>query len=628
MISKESCLKYSGWKEGDNDCLVLKGIEYCCLGLRGDSSSMTFLNDHFNTTQDLVNLLSSGRLDFIIKRDTRDPAFNRSIKIAVNFQNVDPSTSMSKKFLYDLVSVLEDRNLDIVMFSGIIGFYDGSCDQTRGMKSWRGYQVSQCDEQMEKVYKFPNFFTQSASFVAGGARTKNFNAEFQDIQFYCDSGLPAYGVDFPYLFYECAHEIDVKFIVSVYSSPTCKRATSDPPLESLRITSNVDQELLEVFIAENNNFGLGLSKISNPRVEYLKNFNVVLFGYTDSENTTHLETRSFDPQDFLNLKESKTYPNQVLVGLKIDNNTVLLTLCQSSDPSNCTSEYFTYAGSATLVSIENVLQVEGAKYLSSALIENGPVFSLNQLNDNTVQLQVDSNFTWNITYQGQVQSADISVYKSSASEISGLIITEVLVNRNNKNKSKLFGSHFVLNLEIMQLNLVTSDTYLDFGSQPFVKITQGDDGEFYVLEMHSNGMCQCGTGINNGNINKCLVATTERDHVDHLQNVKYSLIYNWGRVSSFIDRIQNNQTIFGSCDKQIMHGKFSNGEYPNGFVFRNQTSGELKTFFVNQNADYADLPFVTKLFCGGTIPNYGKDETSYRMQSFRVIDYPTFVHLV
>lgn len=145
--------------------------------------------------------------------------------------------------------------------------------------------------------------------------------------------------------------------------------------------------------------------------------------------------------------------------------------------------------------------------------------------------------------------------------------------------------------------------------------------------MHSNGMCQCGTGINNGNINKCSIATSTRAHVHGLQNTKYSLNYNWGLVSSFVEKIKKNRTIPGACDSKIMHGKFNNGEYPNGFVYKNETTGELKTFFVNQNVYYADLPFVTKLFCGGTMPDYGRNETSFRMQSFRVLDYPLFRYL-
>ena len=145
--------------------------------------------------------------------------------------------------------------------------------------------------------------------------------------------------------------------------------------------------------------------------------------------------------------------------------------------------------------------------------------------------------------------------------------------------------------------------------------------------MHSNGMCQCGTGINNGNINKCRISTTDRKHVRDLQNTKYTLTYNWGQLSSFIQKIQDRQPIEGACDKAIMHGKFGNGEYPNGFVFRNRTTGELQSFAVNQNVEYADLPFVTKLFCGGTMPNYGKNDTAFRMQTFRILDYRIFKRL-
>lgn len=86
----------------------------------------------------------------------------------------------------------------------------------------------------------------------------------------------------------------------------------------------------------------------------------------------------------------------------------------------------------------------------------------------------------NILFQGAVRSADISVFQRNTTTISGLIITETLLN----NKSKLVGSYFDFDLQSFDLDIVSANTHLDFGSQPFIKVIQGENGDFYALEVN------------------------------------------------------------------------------------------------------------------------------------------------
>jgi len=60
-------------------------MEVCCLGFRGDQSSGPVVNDFFNTTTELLDLLNSGELDFILQRGpNRVPRYDRTVYWAFN----------------------------------------------------------------------------------------------------------------------------------------------------------------------------------------------------------------------------------------------------------------------------------------------------------------------------------------------------------------------------------------------------------------------------------------------------------------------------------------------------------------------------------------------------------------
>lgn len=86
---------------------------------------------------------------------------------------------------------------------------------------------ARCEEKLRRVYRFKHFYKQSDSFHQPDDRSINLNVEFpvtslhcrkfaqssKDIEKFCETGLPAYASKLPYLFYEVAHEKDIKYVI-------------------------------------------------------------------------------------------------------------------------------------------------------------------------------------------------------------------------------------------------------------------------------------------------------------------------------------------------------------------------------------------------------------------------------
>ena len=116
-------------------------------------------------------------------------------------------------------------------------------------------------------------------------------------------------------------------------------------------------------------------------------------------------------------------------------------------------------------------------------------------------------------------------------------------------------------------------------------------------------------------------------HVAGFQSMEYIMNYNWGKLQDFETRIQSGDFV-SACDSKIMHAKFYNGANPNGFVYRNTTSGFLQALFINEHVDYDDLPFGTKIFCGSTMElNSGETASLIEVNTFNLVDFYLFDYL-
>lgn len=149
----------------------------------------------------------------------------------------------------------------------------------------------------------------------------------------------------------------------------------------------------------------------------------------------------------------------------------------------------------------------------------------------------------------------------------------------------------------------TPSRSIDFGEFSTARIYMINDKP-YLLEVHTNGPCNCGAVLNNGQINKCDIA----ERYPMFANVDFLMHYNWGSLDHFFNRIEDGVYISG-CDKNIIHAKIYNGEYPNAILINDSKNvGSLQALVVNKHVDYKVIPSETKFMCGATSP---VETTSY-----------------
>ena len=144
-----------------------------------------------------------------------------------------------KYFLYELLHIIELRKLNIQIITGSNDFittYEEKC-------------AVKCD-YMEKYIADSNVIFQSGGYNISGNRIKNFNVDYQAIESYCLNGFPVwpdtYGL--PYFFWEPSSEDSIKYVLNAFRNESCKKTESHKKNEDMKITSNLEPEMIEVNI--------------------------------------------------------------------------------------------------------------------------------------------------------------------------------------------------------------------------------------------------------------------------------------------------------------------------------------------------------------------------------------------
>mmetsp|Transcript_18025 Transcript_18025/g.15740 ORF Transcript_18025/g.15740 Transcript_18025/m.15740 type:complete len:89 (+) Transcript_18025:636-902(+) len=75
-------------------------------------------------------------------------------------------------------------------------------------------------------------------------RKNQLNFEWEKISKYCEAGFPSAGDDAPYFFWEFDKAGAVDECASTFFGPDCKRRPGHETVDTIRYTSNIDQEEL------------------------------------------------------------------------------------------------------------------------------------------------------------------------------------------------------------------------------------------------------------------------------------------------------------------------------------------------------------------------------------------------
>ena len=235
--SSISCKQHSSWNY-ENECEYFDYFDICCLGFRGDTGSEPLFVEPFNTTYDLLRLLNSTKYDFIWRKENQLMEYNFTKYIAINFQFGHSLSNMTKYFIYNLLKIIEMRGLNIQIITGSNNFitdYEDKC------------ATGPCD-YIEQYIADSNVMFQSSGPNETDKRVTNFNMDYTGIENYCQEGFPEwpdrYGL--PYFFWEPSSEDTIKYVLNTFKNESCKKTEHHSKISDIKITSNLEPEMMEV----------------------------------------------------------------------------------------------------------------------------------------------------------------------------------------------------------------------------------------------------------------------------------------------------------------------------------------------------------------------------------------------
>ena len=257
--TQSSCASFSTWNKvpgrGDeSDCWTEGGATYCCLCLRGDTSSRPNLLDPFNTTYDLVAFLDDDSNQGILPTAIED---RLSIGLDFGAGPIFPgpggcffgcgSAPLLRKFVMSFNAVVQKRGLAIrgsndVGFSGWFQDLDSRCSQ------------GQCTPEDLLLQAVPWVSQAGSGWVnidqPGSSRFQVLNDDYDGFESDCHNtawrSVPSNAT--PWLWYEQTGQADYLKMINWWSTcstlPPAQRADLST---QLIMVSNLAPEQMEVY---------------------------------------------------------------------------------------------------------------------------------------------------------------------------------------------------------------------------------------------------------------------------------------------------------------------------------------------------------------------------------------------
>lgn len=557
MVSRQSCLKYSSWREARNPCLTFDAYaqEICCLGFRGDASSTPDFNYAFNTSYEMVMLLH--------REDLRPLLSSRPIFIAINFQYSDSQNNLTKTFLYDLMKCIKDLQLNVTIATGtdnIILDYDFKCviqnacknDSVAQFISESGIVLQSGEEQPFHPHDVRK-------------RYRNFNVYYKGVASYCQNGFPSWvdKWDYPLIFWEPSNEQQIQLVAKTFTSDKCKRPTKHNNLSWVAIASNLEPEMFETYLANYEGQPMGkkllLQNTSNVLLSRLAidGKDVVLVSYRQDGNQK-LQLRD---SNLAVLKEISMETN--ISTLRAEGSSILATV------QNGSGTYSRVYNSALEPVKEWLL---GEKFLTVDYF-NGFAYYIKQV----------SSTYYNLLITDDGKSATVTGCDLRFSPTDMIMADQLYVVGSNN------GSIF------LSYNC-SATVQIGFGSSASISVSKRQEGVPQQLQiLISDGMCQSAVFANNNEMNKCTFYLN--DEFVQLKSVPSLINFVSGSTEDF-KSIKDSKDPITACHSRLFAGKVANGNKPSPVML----GGKLLLAY-----EYVPLnkqPLITTLFCGAS--NYDK----------------------
>ena len=101
---------------------------------------------------------------------------------------------------------------------------------------------------MDQYIADSNVMFQSSASHETDKRIQNFNVDYESIVDFCQNGFPDWPDNYglPYLFWEPSSEDTIKFVLNTFKNESCKKTPTHQNLSDIKITSNLEPEMIEV----------------------------------------------------------------------------------------------------------------------------------------------------------------------------------------------------------------------------------------------------------------------------------------------------------------------------------------------------------------------------------------------
>jgi len=586
--SKDGCQTLSSWKSNLNACEPYGDLEVCCVAMRGDASGAPWLSAFFNTSYDFIDYLNSeAAVKLLTHSNSSDPVY-----LFMNFNsNVEGVSPMLTTALYGISQAVAMNKLNI-QISPDFGSYRGSLAdkcKTKGA----------CSTEETFVNEFPWF---------NDDKTVNIDVSNEADQ--CKEGFPESTL--PYRIYEPSDEDTIQNTVEAYLASDCKKPADHSTVNSLRVTSNLEPEGFQVYLGEYNSDAF--LKKANKLVQSssTKAFGrvkqdadvFISVGVENSKNVLYLYSL-VDSMVFSPIFQQDLVTTTQVQGVSLNGDYFLVHYEQSSQ----TDLYQLVDGvkfqlavtlklpSTTLLS-EELIGPPDAPFLGSIKMTKDGILTVAVHDINLSSGEVSPLLSEDLDLKLEIQASKLQGTSLSlipdqedANLIHGII---TLSHPGIDGNPALYYIFIDISLANKTVDAQIPTQRSDFGAFQTTGLMYNSQSELIMLDIHTDGLCQCGQAMNNIDQDECAIGISMAYGYSVLASIRGKVNYNWGRYSDFKTAVKQGE-FFNGCHPKILHAKLTTGTNPSGGIYTTK-DGFSKGVFVNGSV--ANFEFLDSMICG------------------------------
>lgn len=248
LVDYDSCANLSTWAGNRSDCFPSGDgkTEVCCLGFRGDTSSAPSLPQPFNTSSDLLRLLSEPRVQAAINRTGYERLhLNFDVQFSmVSGASLAPYAPLATRFMLDLDLLLRKSGLyaalEVDADFNVLDFADAACASASGDAT--------CSPLLSALHALP--FKAETGFPPGASsRDVVANNPASSLPRLCNASFPGHAqVDGdPYLFWEPSTQQHILDLLGGVANCSAVPPSHTLDRAGVRVTCNQDPAMFSVF---------------------------------------------------------------------------------------------------------------------------------------------------------------------------------------------------------------------------------------------------------------------------------------------------------------------------------------------------------------------------------------------